>query len=151
MLKKIALILVSFVLLVFVFFFYRGITSADMEVPLGLDEQNKLAPCPDKPNCVSSMDQGEHFIAPIGVKEIDASKTKAIEFLKSQGAKIKTDNGLYLHALFKSALFRFVDDLELYFDVQNNQLHVRSASRVGHSDMGVNRKRVEALREFITK
>jgi uncharacterized protein (DUF1499 family) len=52
----------------------------------------------------------------------------------------------YLHAEAKSLIFRFVDDVEFYFPVDQNIIHVRSASRVGQSDMGVNRKRVEEIR-----
>jgi len=52
----------------------------------------------------------------------------------------------YLHAEAKSLIFRFVDDVEFYFPATEKLIHVRSASRVGHSDLGVNRKRVEEIR-----
>ncbi len=59
--------------------------------------------------------------------------------------KIVTASESYLHAEFRSAVFRFVDDVE--FLVQDHVIQVRSASRLGYSDLGVNRKRVEALRQ----
>jgi uncharacterized protein (DUF1499 family) len=53
----------------------------------------------------------------------------------------------YLHAEFTSAVFRFVDDVEFSIDDRNNVIHVRSASRLGFSDLGVNRRRVEDIRK----
>ena len=52
----------------------------------------------------------------------------------------------YLYAEYSSALFGFVDDVEFYFPPETHIIHVRSASRLGHSDLGVNRKRIEAIR-----
>jgi uncharacterized protein (DUF1499 family) len=66
-------------------------------------------------------------------------------------AKIITEKDDYIHAEYTSALFRFVDDVELYFDKAKKIIHVRSASRVGYGDMGVNRKRVEELRALFSK
>jgi len=73
-----------------------------------------------------------------------ASAREAIEGMP--GARIVTVDGPYLHAEFTSPLFRFVDDLELLWNGERQVLDVRSASRVGNSDLGVNRKRVEVLR-----
>jgi uncharacterized protein (DUF1499 family) len=60
--------------------------------------------------------------------------------------RIVTAEECYLHAEFTSALFRFVDDVEFLLDDGTKTIHVRSASRVGYSDLGVNRRRVEAIR-----
>jgi len=109
----------------------------------------RLAPCPDTPNCVSSQSEGKnHAIAPL---EYSSDKSAARETLKQvikgmAGARIVTDEDDYLHAEFKSRIFGFVDDVEFYFPEQSI-IHVRSASRVGYSDLGVNRKRVEAIRQ----
>jgi len=62
---------------------------------------------------------------------------------------IVTENDTYLHVECKSAMMGFVDDVEFYFP-QEKVIHVRSASRLGYSDLGVNRKRVEQLRELFT-
>jgi uncharacterized protein (DUF1499 family) len=63
--------------------------------------------------------------------------------------RIRRDESGYLHAECQSRLFRFTDDLELRLDAARGVIHVRSASRVGHSDLGANRKRVEALRRAV--
>ena len=109
----------------------------------------KFQPCPDSPNCVSSQSPDKkHFIEPI---HYEGTQQQAKERLMAviQGmkrSKIVTITDQYIHAEFTSAFFRFVDDVEFYFDDRAKTLHVRSASRIGHSDFGVNRKRMEELR-----
>jgi uncharacterized protein (DUF1499 family) len=61
------------------------------------------------------------------------------------GVIVLVENG-YLAATFQSPLFRFVDDVELRLDRPSGVIHIRSASRVGRSDLGKNRERVEAIR-----
>jgi uncharacterized protein (DUF1499 family) len=62
------------------------------------------------------------------------------------GARVVTSDPDYLYAQFTTQLLQFVDDAEFWFDPQNNVIQVRSASRVGRSDLGVNRRRIEAVR-----
>jgi uncharacterized protein (DUF1499 family) len=81
----------------------------------------------------------------------DGSSEEAIQRMKTvieaePRTKIVTKGPDYLHAEFASALFRFVDDVEFYVDEENNVIHFRSASRAGYSDLGVNRKRMSAIR-----
>lgn len=109
----------------------------------------KLAPCPNSPNCVSSQssDVG-HSIAPL---TYNSTPEEAIAKLKSvieslPRTKIITQSNDYLYAEFKSALIGFVDDVEFYVDPKANVIQVRSASRLGQSDLGVNRKRIETIR-----
>lgn len=109
----------------------------------------KLAPCPNSPNCVSSQssDVG-HSIAPL---TYNSTPEEAIAKLKSvieslPRTKIITQSNDYLYAEFKSALMGFVDDVEFYVDPKANVIQVRSASRLGQSDLGVNRKRIETIR-----
>jgi uncharacterized protein (DUF1499 family) len=109
----------------------------------------KLAPCPNSPNCVSSQssDVG-HSIAPL---TYNSTPEEAIAKLKSvieslPRTKIITESNDYLYAEFKSALMGFVDDVEFYLDPKANVIQVRSASRLGQSDLGVNRKRIETIR-----
>lgn len=112
----------------------------------------KLAPCPSKPNCVCSQQENDaHHVAPIAVSGSREQVMKRLEeTLKAQpNARVITRSDGYLHAEFETPLMGFVDDVEFYLPADGQQLHVRSASRLGYSDMGVNRKRVEMLRKAL--
>ena len=110
---------------------------------LGVKE-GKLAPCPGTPNCVSSQSEQPQFqiepLPPVAIAEVK----KVVEGMEGTTIVEETDN--YLYAEFQSKLMGFVDDVEFYLDNNENVLHVRSASRLGRSDLGVNRQRVEAIR-----
>ncbi len=67
------------------------------------------------------------------------------------GGKIEEEHDGYLWATFASRLFRFVDDVEFRMVSIDGIIHVRSASRVGYSDLGVNRRRVERLRTLFNQ
>ena len=113
---------------------------------------SKLSPCPDTPNCVSS--DSEDNIHSVSAFEIVIPASKAWHatreaLLELPRTLIITESSDYLHAECKSAFFGFVDDLELHLLVSENKIAVRSASRLGFSDMGVNRQRVEALRNAL--
>ncbi|MBN3944447.1 MAG: DUF1499 domain-containing protein [Nostoc sp.] len=109
----------------------------------------KLASCPNSPNCVSSQStDASHQIAPL---TFTSTSEEAITNLKQiieslPRTKIITESQDYLYAEFKSALLGFVDDVEFYLDRNANVIHVRSASRLGQSDLGVNRQRIETIR-----
>ncbi|WP_370584695.1 DUF1499 domain-containing protein [Oculatella sp. LEGE 06141] len=114
-------------------------------------KDGQFAPCPGTPNCVSSQaaasDQ-EHKIESIAYT---SSPTQALANLKAviqemPRTAIITESGSYIYAEFQSALMGFVDDVEFYLDESARTIHVRSASRLGKSDLGVNRKRIEAIR-----
>ena len=115
---------------------------------LGLDN-GRLAPCPDSPNCVTSV-TGDlaHEMPPWGYQCPDVLVMPALKKIvaESPRARIVTETDDYLHAEFVSPVFRFVDDVEFYIDKSNKVVHFRSASRAGKSDFGVNRKRMEELR-----
>jgi uncharacterized protein (DUF1499 family) len=120
---------------------------------LGVKE-GKLAPCKRSPNCVSSQADPadrEHYIAPIvfkgGALEAMAAVRKAVEGME-RATVVRHESG-YLYAEFRSKLLRFVDDVEFAADGKSGLIHVRSASRLGRRDFGVNRARVEALRSRI--
>lgn len=109
----------------------------------------RLAPCPDSPNCVSSQSTDKrHAIEPLRYEgAAEAAMQALIEVIqKMKRTRIKTAQERYIHAEFTSFLFRFVDDVEFLLDEGSKTIHVRSASRVGYSDLDVNRKRVEAVR-----
>ena len=80
--------------------------------------------------------------------EPGAAWEHAKEALTELGGRIEKDTGDYLWATFRSRIWRFVDDTELRLDAAGKVIHVRSASRVGKGDLGVNRKRVERLRNL---
>ena len=111
----------------------------------------KLAACPKSPNCVSSQSPNSdtiHFIQPLNY---NCAPEKALADLKAvieaeERTKIITESQDYLYAEFKSALMGYVDDVEFYLDSGSNTIHLRSASRLGQSDLGVNRKRIETIR-----
>jgi uncharacterized protein (DUF1499 family) len=111
--------------------------------------QGTLAPCPATPNCVSSAaSRAENAIAPIAFRgDPAAAMQRLAEAAKSlPGAKVIVAQPTYLHVEVASRVMGFVDDLEAVPDAAAGVIQVRSASRVGRSDFGVNRERVEALR-----
>jgi uncharacterized protein (DUF1499 family) len=112
-------------------------------------EPAALAPCPETPNCVSSQAKtAAQRVAPFACSGNCKDTLARLRGLIAAmpGAKVTAFTGNYLHAEFKSTLLRFVDDLELLADRDGKVIHVRSASRVGSWDFGVNRRRVESLR-----
>jgi uncharacterized protein (DUF1499 family) len=112
----------------------------------------RLAPCPRSPNCVSSdAADAEHGIAPLALAAPPAEAWRAAREAVAAlpRTRIVSEGGDSLHAECRSALFRFVDDLELQLRPAEGVIAVRSASRIGYSDLGVNRRRVEALRSAL--
>lgn len=119
--------------------------------PAGLGvHEGQLASCPASPNCVSSRSiDPDHRIEPF---PYTGTAPEAITDMRGiigrmKRAKVITAAGDYLHAEFASALFRFVDDVEFYADENAKLLQVRSAARTGYWDLGVNRRRMERIRE----
>jgi uncharacterized protein (DUF1499 family) len=117
-------------------------------------KDGRLAPPKRTPNSVSSQADAadaEHYIAPIPFKgdapAALAAVRKAIESM--DGGTVIRQEGNYLYAEFRTKIMRFVDDLEFLFDEKAGMIHVRSASRLGRRDFGVNRARVEAIRSRI--
>ncbi|WP_193196150.1 DUF1499 domain-containing protein [Nostoc sp. MG11] len=113
----------------------------------------KLAPCPNSPNCVSSQSSdATHQIAPLITSNPESAIATLKGIIKSlPRTKIITESKDYLYAEFKSALMGFVDDVEFYLDRKANVIQVRSASRLGQSDLGVNRQRIETIRAQLNK
>ena len=107
-------------------------------------KDGKLAPCRGTPNCVNSQSDFPLFkIDPLPLVAM-ADLKKVVEGMEGSRIIESTDN--YLLAEYTSKLMGFVDDVEFYLDSSANVTHVRSASRLGKSDLGVNRKRVEEIR-----
>ena len=108
-----------------------------------------LKACPESPNCVSSKaSDPRHEIAPLvysGTRDDAMNRLKKV-LSGMKRIKIVEEKDNYLRVEATSFVFRFVDDVEFLFDEKGNVIDVRSASRVGYSDLGVNRKRVEEIR-----
>lgn len=114
---------------------------------LGLRD-GRLAPCPNSPNCVSTQADREHQrmdSIPLTINAAEAMRTLKQVVSTMPRTQIVTADDNYLHVEFTSALFRFVDDVEFFLDHEQRAIHFRSASRSGHSDFGVNRKRMQAI------
>ncbi|MBN3890045.1 MAG: DUF1499 domain-containing protein [Nostoc sp. JL31] len=115
---------------------------------LGIDNGH-LSSCPASDNCVVSQNADEkHAIDPIAY-HVDRNAAreillKVISVVPRTEIVEQTDN--YIHALSKSRIFQFVDDVEFYLPPNESVIHLRSASRVGESDLGVNRRRAEQIR-----
>ena len=110
----------------------------------------KFAPCPDSPNCVSTHDSdAEHAIEPYTYSgSATDAKAKLVEVLSAmQRSSFQKSEDNYIHVEFRSRIFRFVDDVEIFIDDAAKQIHFRAAARLGYSDMGVNRKRMEEIRQ----
>ena len=140
--KKILILIVSL-------FIFTGCSGTMPK--LGV-ENGKLKQCPKTPNCVNSKAKDKkHFIEPIVIAatplEAKNDILKTLNEMKQSKIVVVEDN--YIRAEFVSKLFRFVDDVEFYFpDKKSKELiiQIRSGSRVGYSDFGVNRKRIEQIR-----
>lgn len=117
-------------------------------------KNSRLAPCPSSPNCVSSDDgdgDAVHSISSLQLA-LPPGQTWLVVQATVEGlprTKIIAQTDDYLHAECSSAVFGFVDDLELHLRPAQNLIAVRSAARLGRSDFGVNRRRVENLRSLL--
>lgn len=119
--------------------------AGDRPTTLGA-QNNTLAGCPDSPNCVCSFETREsHGIAALQ-GNLDDVRSALSQMPRVQ---IIREEGNYLYAEFTSSLMGYVDDVEFLAAPEQNIVHVRSASRLGYSDMGVNRARVETIRSLM--
>ncbi len=123
-----------------VVFFLLGLQSQKGKAN-GLKE-GRLAPSGNKPNCAASesVENENHNVAPLF-----ATFWQAKDAVLATGGTITAETDDYLSATYMSKIFKFVDDVELR-DAGEGVVHIRSASRVGYSDRGENRKRVECIR-----
>ena len=124
-------------------------SASSKRAPILGVEAGLLTPCPSTPNCVGTqVDTPEYEIDPI---RFTGSGDEAMRQLKSiihdhPRAKIITAENDYLRSEFRSPIFRFVDDVEFLVDEDDQVIHFRSASRIGHSDLGLNGRRMESIR-----
>ena len=147
--EKWLLVVVAIVLLALAGLFILGFRSQSGEAP-GLSE-GRLKPCPGTSNCVCSEFEpaGEQSIEPLVYPpaQPDRAMAELAAVVRDMGGVVQRLTDDYLAAVFVSSLFGFTDDLEARIDSERHVIHLRSASRVGRSDLGVNRKRIERLRQ----
>lgn len=120
------------------------LTACAGEPPQDIGVQNnRLTPCPDSPNCVSSYENDEVH----GIDALAANLESVEQVLVGyEDANIVSSEGNYLYAEFTTPIMGYVDDVEFLYDSASGVTHVRSASRLGHSDLGANRNRIERIR-----
>ncbi len=128
--------------------FWQAIKSRTNPGNTGI-EQGLLKECSDKPNCVSSLSSQSHksFIKPLHADNIEVVWDNLQMGLHDLGLTPVTSQENYIHCTAKTPLLKFVDDVEFLLDRENGIIHIKSESRVGYSDLGANRNRVEAIRK----
>lgn len=111
-------------------------------------QNGQLRPCPATPNCVCSDHQVENaYVEPLPYTTTAEQAWDRIKLVISEtGGTVVTEEADYLRVVYQTPLLRYVDDVEFRQDKTKQQIHVRSASRVGSSDLGANRKRIEKIR-----
>lgn len=128
--------------------FFEGVFAGQTPNNLGL-HAGKLTACPVSPNCVVSQDaDADHLISPITYQgDTETAKQKLLQVLSVvPRTKIVEEADNYIRAESASRLMGFVDDVEFYFPASEKVIHLRSAARLGESDLGVNRRRLEQIR-----
>lgn len=146
---KILLGLVAFIGVSLVLFRLMIPQLSPMPENLGLTDEGKLAGCPHSPNCVStSATTAEQTIAPLTYSEDTAvAQDRLVRLIQEMpSATIQTNEPGYIHAVFATPIMGYRDDAEFYFDEEAGEIQLRSAARLGYSDMGVNRDRIERIR-----
>jgi len=135
-----------------IYFFILGHHSKSKHSPGLID--GHLLKCPNTPNCFNTeiKDHTGHYISPIKVAAKTSNSLSILkDIVRNMGAIILVENENYFSATFSSSFFGFVDDLEIRMDTENSVIHIRSASRVGRSDMGVNKKRIILIKKSYKK
>lgn len=142
------MLLMKFKFIVFIIMMLSMTTHADTIA------KKKLPPCQDTPNCVSSQATDKpHYIAPFKISGDPALAWQELRkaIMAHDRFVITHETETALHAEATSLVLSFVDDIDAILDAEAGLIHIRSASRLGHSDFGVNRKRLEKLRTQLRK
>ncbi|MCV6601034.1 MAG: DUF1499 domain-containing protein [Cohaesibacter sp.] len=136
-------------LLVVALLVFGVMTFFNLSEPANLGvKKNKLAALPDTPNAVSSQtDKEDRFVEPLPFLSDGSASLERIKDILAQmsGIFIVEESNGYLRAVAVSSLMRYRDDVEFFFDAESQLVHFRSASRIGHSDLGANRQRYDAI------
>ena len=141
----------------FVIFFFAGLLNLSegvADVVASDKEWERFKECPPTPNCVSSETQSkarfiERFKTGDRAKESWDLLTGILE--KTSNCRVVFQDSNYIHAEFRTRLLRFVDDVEFRLESETSEIAVRSASRVGYSDLGTNRRRLDRIRRELER
>lgn len=123
--------------------------SASRPANLGVTN-GQLAVCPATPNCVSTQTgNATQVMPPLNYTGTSAeARERLMQIIRAQPrVEVLEETPTYVATVFRSATMQFPDDVEFLFDEQASVIHFRSASRLGESDMGVNRARMTAISE----
>lgn len=142
---------ISQALIVVVMVFNSTGFAAELKTETEKTMSQQLPPCPQSPNCVSSTDADlSHRVLALSYDNSAADKAMLVlkKVLLSMTGQVQlAEDGKSLHAEFKSAVFGFIDDVDALLNTEQARIEIRSASRTGHSDFGVNKRRVETIRQ----
>jgi uncharacterized protein (DUF1499 family) len=117
-----------------------------------VQQHGHLPPCPNTPNCVCSEAEGPRYIAPLSAHGRPERAWRLLgEVLEDMDGEIEQEEEDFLHARFRSKLFGFTDDVCCRLDRAGDCIQIRSSSRLGYWDLGVNRRRVEQVRQLFEK
>lgn len=116
-------------------------------VVLAMQDINLKFDCPTSPNCVSTLTkQKDKEMQALPFKDLKQAKQLLLEIVKKMPrTKIKPTDKNFIHVVFTTKILRFKDDVYFYFDEQAKLIQFKSASRVGHSDLGANKKRMKEI------
>jgi len=126
---------------------FAGWFAGEKPVDLGVKD-GRLKPCPDRPNCASSQASDASHVPPLLFADEPATAWQRLRVVLESMPRIRVveQTPTYMRAEAASRIFGFVDDMEFLLDATAHVVHVRSAARLGYSDLGVNRRRVEQVR-----
>jgi uncharacterized protein (DUF1499 family) len=151
--KRVLLGIIISITIVIIIFLALALYSETGSPPGLINGQ--LSPCSNKPNCVSSESapSDDHSIAALTVTPSMGEEPllELKEIVELLGGEVRYTDEQYMATIFNSSLFGFIDDVEFRFDQGSGLIHVRSASRVGYSDLGANRTRIEQIRLLYKK
>jgi uncharacterized protein (DUF1499 family) len=113
----------------------------------------EFAPCASSPNCVSTQsDQKKKLFPVLEYDRLSEPKQMLKELVLSmERVKLLVEESDYLHFEFTTSIGKFKDDVEFYFPGDKRIIHMKSCSRVGHWDLGANRRRLKKIRRAFKK
>lgn len=120
--------------------------------PIERNGETLLADCPDMPNCQGSESSrpSQRVERMVITSDADTAMQRIVDTVSAQpGAALVTQQDRYAHFTFTSPTLRFVDDVELLISDDQASVQIRSASRLGKSDLGANAKRIDLLRDAL--